>query len=209
MLLVVAVVKTDVKPSHDGCLCDGVIVGVFVGCFGHTLAICSSARRRHGRFVVGMVWFSDFCRRFLDMRRHVYSCVGVRGASGCWLAGCHSGAYGVERSLSLPSTILRIITNELWGKFFVNMSAYWRVVSTLMGIMWPSLRQSWIAKCELAIWREALHLALPCIHVIADSESIIDQRSGVRNGFTDRCVQSSDEACVACCCVCCDHFYLA
>ena len=124
MLLVVAVVKTDVKPSHDGCLCDGVIVGVFVGCFGHTLAICSSARRRHGKCVVGMVWFCDFCRRVLDMCRHVYSCVGVRGASVCWTAGCHSGAYGVERSLSLPSTILRIITNELWGKFFVNMSAY-------------------------------------------------------------------------------------
>ena len=80
MLLVVAVVRTDVKPSHDGCLCDGVIVGVFVGCFGHTLAICSSARRRHGRCVVGMVWFSDFCRRVLGMRRYVYSL--------CWSAGC-------------------------------------------------------------------------------------------------------------------------
>ena len=43
MLLVVAVVKTGVNPSHHGCRCDGVIVGVFVGCFGHTLAICSSA----------------------------------------------------------------------------------------------------------------------------------------------------------------------
>ena len=43
MLLVVAVVNTDVKPSHDRCLCDRVIVGVLVGLFGHTLAICSSA----------------------------------------------------------------------------------------------------------------------------------------------------------------------
>jgi hypothetical protein len=63
-MLVFAVVKTDVNPSHDGCLCDRVIVGVFVGCFGHTLAICSSARRRHGRCVVGMVWFSDFVGGF-------------------------------------------------------------------------------------------------------------------------------------------------
>ena len=96
MLLVVAVVKTDVKPSHDGCLCDGVIVGVFVGCFGHTLAICSSARRRHGKCVVGMVWFCDFCRRVLDMCRHVYSSIGVQ--PGCvrlvvgwlplWRVGC-------------------------------------------------------------------------------------------------------------------------
>ena len=83
MLLVVAVVKTGVNPSHDGCRCDGVIVGVFVGCFGHTLAICSSARRRHGRFVVGMVWFSDFCSRFLDMFTLALVC-GVRRVVG-WL----------------------------------------------------------------------------------------------------------------------------
>ena len=82
-MLAVAVVKTGVNPSYDGCRYDGVIVGVFVGCFGHTLAICSSARRRHGRFVVGMVWFSDFCSRFLDMFTLALVC-GVRRVVG-WL----------------------------------------------------------------------------------------------------------------------------
>ena len=124
MLLVFAVVKTDVKPSHDGCLCDGLIVGVFVGCFGHTLAICSSAQRRHGRCVVGLVWFSDFCRRVLCGVDMFTLYAGVRGASGCWSAGCHSGAYGVERSLRLPGTILRIVTNVRCGRAFVNISAY-------------------------------------------------------------------------------------
>ena len=82
-MLAVAVVKTDVNPSYDGCRYDGVTVGVFVGCFGHTLAICSSARRRHGRFVVVIVWFSDFCSRFLDMFTLALVC-GVRRVVG-WL----------------------------------------------------------------------------------------------------------------------------
>ena len=69
--------------------------------------------------------FSVVCRRVLDMRRHVYAATGVRDASGlCWSAVCHSGASGVERSLSLPRTIFRIVTNELCGRFLVNMSAY-------------------------------------------------------------------------------------
>ena len=118
-------VKTEVIPSHDGRLCVGVIVGVFVGCFGHTFQL-SSAGWCHSKVAAVMVWFSDFCRRVLCLGSNMFTLAlacEVRHAVS-WTAGCHSGAYGVERSLSLPSTILRIITNVLWGKFFVNISAY-------------------------------------------------------------------------------------